>query len=161
VKRGAWVARKIIAEPPNDPPPNVPPLKEETKNLTLRERLEQHRSAPACMQCHSKIDPWGVALEQFDAGGRLKQAAVDARSTLPDGTSVTGSDDLKRYLGEERLDQVAFSVLKHLETYAAGRSLTYNELNYLKQDALKLKPAGYRMRDMILYVANSKVFLEK
>ena len=62
VKRGAWVARKIIAEPPNDPPPNVPPLKEETKNLTLRERLEQHRSAPACMQCHSKIDPWGVAI---------------------------------------------------------------------------------------------------
>jgi len=156
VKRGAWVARKIIAEPPNDPPPNVPPLKEETKNLTLRERLEQHRSAPACMQCHSKIDPWGVALEQFDAGGRLKKTAVDARSTLPDGTK-----DLKRYLGEDRIDQVAFSVLKHLEIYAAGRSLTYNELNYLKQDALKLKPAGYRMRDMILYVANSKVFLEK
>jgi len=51
--------------------------------------------------------------------------------------------------------------LKHLETYAAGRSLAYNELNYLKQDALKLKPTGYRMKDLILYVANSKVFLEK
>jgi hypothetical protein len=161
VKRGAWVARKIIAEPPNDPPPNVPPLKEETKNLTLRERLEQHRTAPACMQCHSKIDPWGIALEQFDAGGRLKKTAADARSTLPDGTNVIGIDDLKRYLGEDRVDQVALSVLKHLEIYAAGRSLTYNELNFLKQDALKLKPAGYRMRDMILYVANSKVFLEK
>jgi hypothetical protein len=161
VKRGAWVARKIIAEPPNDPPPNVPPLKEETKNLTLRERLEVHRSAPACMQCHSKIDPWGVALEQFDAGGRLKKKEVDARSTLPDGSNVAGIDDLKRYLGEDRMDQVAFSLLKHLEIYATGRSLTYNELNYLKQDALKLKPAGYRMRDMILYVANSKVFLEK
>ena len=72
-----------------------------------------------------------------------------------------GIDDLKRYLGEDRIDQVAFSVLKHLETYASGRSLTYNELNYLKQDALKLKPGGYRMKDMILYVANSRVFLEK
>jgi hypothetical protein len=161
VKRGAWVARKIIAEPPNDPPPNVPALKEETKGLPLRERLEQHRSAPACMQCHSKIDPWGIALEEFDAGGRLKKTAADAHSTLPDGTKVAGIDDLKRYLGEDRIDQVAFSVLKHLEVYAAGRSLTYNELNYLKQDALKLKPAGYRMKDMILYVANSKVFLEK
>ncbi len=161
VKRGAWVARKIIAEPPNDPPPNVPALKEETKNLTLRERLEQHRSAPACMQCHSKIDPWGVALEQFDAGGRLKSTPVDARSTLPDETKVTGIDDLKKYLSEDRIDQVAFSVLKHLETYAAGRSLTYNELNYLKQDALKLKPSGYRMKDMVRYVASSKVFLEK
>jgi mono/diheme cytochrome c family protein len=161
VKRGAWIARKIIAEPPNDPPPNVPPLKEETKNLPLRERLEQHRSAPACAQCHSKIDPWGIALEEFDAGGRMKKTAADAHSTLPDGTKVAGIDDLKRYLGEDRIDQVAFSVLKHLEVYAAGRSLSYNELNYLKQDALKLKPAGYRMRDMILYVANSHVFLEK
>ncbi len=161
VKRGAWVARKIIAEPPNDPPPNVPALKEETKNLTLRERLEQHRSVPACMQCHSKIDPWGVALEQFDAGGRLKLTPVDARSTLPDQTHVAGIEDLKRYLTEERLDQVAFSVLKHLETYAAGRSLTYNELNSLKQDGLKLRPTGYRMKDMVRYVANSKIFLEK
>ncbi len=161
VKRGAWVARKIIAEPPNDPPPNVPPLKEETKNLTLRERLEAHRSAPACMQCHSKIDPWGVALEQFDAGGRLKQTPVDARSTLPDQTKVAGIDDLRKYLGEDRIDQVAFSVLKHLETYATGRSLTYNELNYLKQDALKLKAGGYRMKDMVRYVVNSAVFLEK
>src|SRR6185369_7409245 len=60
VKRGAWLARKIIAEPPADPPPNVPALKEETKNLTLRQRLEQHRNQPACSQCHAKIDPWGV-----------------------------------------------------------------------------------------------------
>jgi prephenate dehydrogenase len=59
------------------------------------------------------------------------------------------------------MDQVAFSVLKHLEIYASGRSLTYNELNFLKQDELKLKAGGYRMKDMIRYVANSKVFLEK
>jgi hypothetical protein len=161
VKRGAWVARKIIAEPPNDPPPNVPALKEATKNLTLRERLEQHRNLTACKQCHAKIDPWGVALEQFDAGGRMKLTPVDARSTLPDETNVNGIDDLKKYLSEDRIDQVAFSVLKHLETYAAGRSLTYNELNYLKQDGLKLKAGGYRMKDMVRYVVNSKVFLEK
>ena len=161
VKRGAWVARKIIAEPPNDPPPNVPPLKEETKNLTLRERLELHRSAPACAQCHAKIDPWGVALEEFDAGGRMKTKKPDASSKLPDGAVVGGIEDLKRHLSEDRIDQVAFSMLKHLMIYAEGRSLTYNELNTLRQDVLKLKPNGYRMRDMIVYVANSKVFLEK
>ncbi|MES1260480.1 MAG: DUF1592 domain-containing protein, partial [Acidobacteriota bacterium] len=142
VRRGAWLARKIIAEPPADPPPNVPALKADEKGLTLRQRLEQHRSQPACMQCHPKIDPWGVAFEEYDAGGRRKQQSVDARSTLPDHTQVAGADDLKRYLGEDRIDQVAFSVLKHLETYAAGRSLTYNELDYLKRDGLKLKPGG-------------------
>jgi hypothetical protein len=161
VKRGAWVARKIIAEPPADPPPNVPALKADEKGLTLRQRLEQHRSQPACMQCHSKIDPWGVAFEEYDAGGRRKQQPVDARSTLPDKTEVSGADDLKRYLGEDRIDQVAFSVLKHLATYASGRSLTYNELDYLKRDGLKLKAGGYRMKDMVRYVVNSKVFLEK
>lgn len=161
VKRGAWLARKIIAEPPDDPPPNVPALQEDTQHLTLRQRLEQHRNQPGCMQCHSKIDPWGVALEEFDAGGRLKQQAVDAKSTLPDKTEVSGIEDLKRYLSEDRIDQVAFSVLKHLAIYATGRSLTYNELNQLKQDGLKLKAGGYRMQDMVRFVVNSDVFLEK
>ena len=86
---------------------------------------------------------------------------MDAKSTLPDKTEVSGADDLKRYLGEDRIDQVAFSVLKHLATYAAGRTLTYNELDYLKRDGLKLKAGGYRMKDMVRYVVNSKVFLEK
>jgi hypothetical protein len=161
VKRGAWLARKIIAEPPADPPPNVPALKEDTLGLTLRQRLEQHRSQTGCVQCHTKIDPWGVPLEEFDAGGRLKQQTVDAKSTLPDKTEVSGANDLKRYLGEDRIDQVAFSFLKHLATYATGRTLSYNELMYLKQDELKLKAQGYRMQDMIRYVANSKMFLEK
>jgi hypothetical protein len=161
VKRGAWLARKIIAEPPADPPPNVPALKEETKNLTLRQRLEQHRNQPACSQCHAKIDPWGVPFEEFDAGGRLKQQSVDAKSTLPDKTEVAGVNDLRRYLAEDRVDQVAFSFLKHLMTYGIGRSLTYTELNYLKQDGLKLKAGGYRTQDMIRYVAGSKLFLEK
>jgi len=161
VKRGAWLARRIIAEPPDPPPPNVPALKEETAQLTLRQRLEQHRNQPGCFQCHTKIDPWGVPFEEFDAGGRLKQQSVDARSTLPDKTEVAGVNDLKRYLGQDRIDQVAFSVLKHLATYGTGRSLTYSELHSLKQDGLKLRAGGYRMQDMIRFVVNSKMFLEK
>jgi hypothetical protein len=68
---------------------------------------------------------------------------------------------LKRYLAEDRIDQVAFSFLKQLTTYATGRTLSYSETAFLKQDALKLKPAGYRMQDMVRYVVNSKMFLEK
>ncbi|MDA1234687.1 MAG: DUF1592 domain-containing protein [Acidobacteria bacterium] len=161
VKRGAWMARKIIAEPPDDPPPNVPNLKADTEGLTLRQRLEQHRSITGCMQCHTTIDPWGVALEEFDAGGRLKREPADASSTLPDGSQVSGVNDLKKYLSEDRIDQVAFSVLKHLSTYANGRTLTYNELNSLKEDGLKLRADGYRMQDLIQYVVHSEMFLEK
>ena len=87
---------------------------------------------------------------------------MDARSTLPDKTEVAGVADLKRYLAEDRIDQVAFSVLKHLATYATGRSLTYNELDVPRSGTqLKLKAGGYRMQDMIRYVVNSKMFLEK
>jgi hypothetical protein len=162
VKRGAWLARRIVAEPPDDPPPNVPALKEDASGLTLRQRIEQHRNQAGCRQCHTKIDPWGVAFEEFDAGGRLKMGKIDAHSQLPDKTEVAGMADLKRYLAQDREDQVAFSVLKHLTTYATGRTLTYQELNHLKQDArLKLKPTGYRMKDMLHYVVQSKPFLEK
>ena len=161
VKRGAWLARRIIGEPPDDPPPNVPALKEETKELSLRERIERHRNQPGCANCHSKIDPWGIPFEEYDAGGLLKQQAVDARSTLPDRTEVAGVNDLKRYLAQDRIDQVAFSFLRHLVTYATGRTLSYSEIQFLKEHGAKLKANGYRVQDMIRFVVHSPMFLEK
>jgi hypothetical protein len=161
VKRGAWLARKIIAEPPDDPPPNVPALPEEASNLTLRQKLERHRNQEGCAKCHKGIDPWGVPFEQFDAGGLFKKNAVDARSTLPDETEVADLNELKAYLADDRIDQVAFSFLKHLASYATGRSLTYNEIEFLKEKGIGLKAGEYRMQDMIRFVIRSQLFLEK
>ncbi|MFT4548473.1 MAG: hypothetical protein ACI9MB_002426, partial [Verrucomicrobiales bacterium] len=164
VKRGAWLARKIIAEPPEPPPPNVPELADgkEAKGKSLRERLEQHRNQEGCAQCHQKIDPWGLPFEQFDAGGLFKKEQVDARTTLPDKTEITHSNALKKYLANDRIDQVAFSFLKHLTSYATGRSLTFNEIEYLKREGRKALAAdGYRVRDCVLFVIESPVFLEK
>jgi hypothetical protein len=164
VKRGAWLARKIVAEPPEDPPPNVPALPEdENEHLTLREKLEQHRNQKGCVECHTKIDPWGLPLEQFDAGGLFKkdQNAEEARSILPDKTEVPDTKALKAYLANERIDQIAFSFLKHLASYATGRSLNYNEIEYLKKAAIDLKPRGYPMRDLLRFVIRSPLFLEK
>ena len=162
VKRGAWLARKIIAEPPDDPPPNVPALPEENSSLTLRQKLEHHRNQPGCAKCHSGIDPWGIPFEQFDAGGLFKQhASVDAHSTLPDDTEIADLNELKTYLAEDRIDQVAFSFLKHLASYATGRTLTYNEIEFLKEEGVGLKARGYRMQDLIRFVVRSPLFLEK
>jgi len=162
VKRGAWLARKIIAEPPDDPPPNVPALPAENSNLTLRQKLEQHRNQPGCAKCHEGIDPWGIPFEHFDAGGLMKrEKQIDASSTLPDDTEIADLNNLKTYLAEDRIDQVAFSFLKHLSVYATGRHLTYNEIEFLKEYGVGLSTSGYRMQDMIRFVVNSAIFLEK
>jgi Protein of unknown function (DUF1585) len=86
---------------------------------------------------------------------------IDARSVLPDKKEVQGFDDLKHYLTNDRIDQLAFSMLKHLAIYATGRNLSFNELEFLKKEGLKLKADGYRMQDMILFVVNSRIFTEK
>ena len=162
VKRGAWLARKIIAQPPDPPPPNVPGLSEDdATKLTLRQKLERHRNQKGCAKCHAGIDPWGIPFEQFDAGGLFKQETVDARSTLPDKTEITNLQDLKAYLANDRIDQVAFSFLKHLSSYAIGRSLTYNEIEFLKEKGIELRIDGYRMQGMIQFVIKSPLFLEK
>lgn len=163
VKRGAWLARKIIAEPPADPPPNVPALNEAQEGLTLAEKLLLHRDQQGCRKCHEGIDPWGLPFEQFDAGGIWKNNAgeVGAQSTLPDTTEVDGFIALRSYLANQRIDQVAFSFLKHMTTYAIGRSLSYNEIETLKEKQRELKTDGYRMRDLIRFVVTSEAFLEK
>ena len=160
VKRGAWFARKIIAEPPEDPPPNVPKLEDLTQ-LTLRQRLEKHRSIDGCIKCHTGIDPWGLPFEQFDASGIAKGKSNDSSADLPDGKHVADFNELRAYLLADRMDQIAFSALKHISVYAIGRSLTYNETRQLKDQALELKNDGYRMRDMIRFVVLSDWFTKK
>lgn len=162
VKRGAWVARKIVAEPPDDPPPNVPKLPDDDgKQLTLRQKLERHRNQEGCAKCHSGIDPWGLPFEEYDAGGLFKAERVDGRSKLPDGTEIQDLNSLKTYLVDDRIDQVAFSVLKHIATYAVGRSLTYNELVFLQTEGIRLRENGYRMQDLVRFVIKSDMFLKK
>jgi cytochrome c553 len=163
IKRGAWLARKIIATPPDDPPPNVPQLKEDDNTqLTLREKLERHRNQKGCVKCHSGIDPWGVPFETFDASGLLKTSAgIDARSKLPDGTEVQDLNGLKQYLANDRIDQVAFSFLKHTACYAVGRTLTYNETVFLQEQRAQLKPTNYRLQELLKFVIKSDLFLKK
>lgn len=163
IKRGAWLARKIIAEPPEDPPPNVPQLKEDDgAKLTLREKLERHRNQKGCAKCHARIDPWGIPFESFDAGGLPKPGqGLDVRSTLPDGTQVADLQALKQYLANDRIDQLAFSFLKHTATYAVGRSLSYNEIVFLQEHGLELRAKDYRLREMLRFVIKSDLFLKK
>jgi hypothetical protein len=128
----------------------------------LREKLERHRNQQGCAKCHSGIDPWGFPFEQFDAAGRLKASGEsDPRSTLPDGTEVPDLNGLKDYLATNRIDQVAFGFMRHLACYAIGRSLTYNETEWIREQGKNLRSNDYRMQDMIRFVIKSDLFLKK
>jgi hypothetical protein len=160
VKRGAWLARKIIAEPPGDPPPNVPALEDLTQ-LTLRQRLEKHRDVAGCAKCHQGIDPWGLPFEEFDAGGLHRDDVVDSSTTLANGRKLTGFREFRDYLLNEKKDQVAFSVAKHLSIYANGKSLSYRDEIELREKLARLKPSGYRLLDVVDCVVSSDSFLLK
>jgi Protein of unknown function (DUF1592)/Protein of unknown function (DUF1588)/Protein of unknown function (DUF1587)/Protein of unknown function (DUF1595)/Protein of unknown function (DUF1585)/Planctomycete cytochrome C len=163
VKRGAWLARKIVAEPPDDPPPNVPLIKDDDgSSLSLRQKLENHRNQKGCAKCHSGIDPWGIPLESFNAAGRFTEKPnSETRSQLPDGTEVQDFQDLRAHLANERLDQVAFSLMKHLASFATGRTLTYSEIVFLQEKGIELKSRQYPARDILHLIIRSDLFQKK
>ena len=108
VLRGKWLLDAMLGTPPPPPPPNVPAL-EETKGEavhTLREKLAQHRANPACASCHSRIDPLGFALENYDVIGRWRTEEggkpIDAKGELPDGKTFEGPAELKAVLMEKK-----------------------------------------------------------
>ena len=116
IKRAMWLMERFMATEPPPPPPNVPGIDDEDptfKNLTMKQKLEAHRNKPACFDCHAKIDPWGVAFEQYNALGQFNPKA-DAKTTLPDGEDIMGIQSLKRYLQKEKMETVAKSVVEHL-----------------------------------------------
>ena len=110
----------------------------------------------------SVCDDLGLPFEQFDAGGLFNDDPnMDASSTLPDETEVADLNELKKYLANDRIDQVAFSLLKHLAVYSTGRNLNYNEIEFLREQGIQLKSHGYRMQELIRFVIKSDLFLKK
>jgi hypothetical protein len=140
VQRGKWVLQVLLGSPPPPPPPNVPAL-EDTKGsadgrfLSVRERMEQHRSNPACQSCHRVIDPIGLALENFDVVGRYRikdnGVAVDATGQLYDGTPMAGAAGLRGALLKYK-DAFQMTFAENLMTYALGRRLEAYDMPVLR-----------------------------
>ncbi len=103
ILRGTWLTEVVLGEKLPIPPKGVPTLPEEAPaNLTERQLIERHSRDENCMGCHKRIDPYGFALEGFDAIGRARQA--DTKTVLPDGTAVDGLASLRDYLLTKRRD---------------------------------------------------------
>ena len=165
LKRGIWLLENLLNDPPPPPPPTVPEIDladPEILKLTLKQRMEDHRDDPACSSCHSKIDPWGVAFENFDALGRwrdqIQGSPVDASSMLFNKEELHGIKGVKAYLMANRQKQFARALTHKISTYALGRPITFGDRAEVERIASALRERGGGLTDLILLIVKSDLF---
>ena len=161
IKRGAWVVEMLGERLPN-PPADVPPLPETPPaGLTVREITEFHTKDPRCSGCHSRIDPFGITLEQFDALGRLRPASElkpgETRATLRDGTVIDDFAGLQNYIAGPRRDDLLRSLARKLTGYALGRAVLPSD-RPLIDTVTKTMAGGGRWSDALLVIVQSEQF---
>ncbi|HEX7898396.1 MAG TPA: DUF1592 domain-containing protein [Planctomycetota bacterium] len=170
VHRGVWVSEVIFGRTPPPPPPNVDPLPTtgiDAQKATLRMKLEAHIKNPSCAACHARIDPLGLAFENFDAIGRWRaeeaadgqgaNPAIDASGTLPDGRGYQNADEFKKLLLGD-LDAFTLTFVEKLATYGLRRATSFGDREDLKAIAAAAKSKDYRLKDVVEAFVCSDLF---
>jgi hypothetical protein len=144
----------------------VPALKENEpgQNLTVKERMQQHRADPACAGCHKVMDPLGFVMEGFDAVGHLREmtaaAPFDASAEFPDGTTVEGLPGLRKRLLSQP-DQFVSTLTERLMTYAIGRPVGFDDMPAVRSIVKDAARNDYRFSSIVLGIVNSVPFRMK
>jgi hypothetical protein len=164
VLRGAWILEAILGTPPPPPPADVPALDKQAGGdtpKTVREMLTSHRANPACATCHSRIDPLGFALENYDFIGRWRDQdagkPIDNRGELPDGAKVEGPQSLKAAL-LDRKELFVRNITSKMLGYALGRGLTAQDSCTVDRIVAELKDNDYRAQKLIELIVLSAPF---
>jgi hypothetical protein len=174
VRRGAFILDEIFNDPPPPPPPNAGEIQPNAsgKKLTVRERLEKHRAESTCASCHARIDPLGLALENFDAIGawREKQNGegfkgqreplINASGKLPSGREFKTPEEFKQALLAEK-DRFARAFSQKMLTYAIGRPVGYTDSATIDAITKNLAAEQYQMQALIQSIVASEPFLTK
>jgi len=165
LKRGVWMLERFLHDPPPPPPPNVPEVDltdPEILKMTLKERIADHRDKPACISCHSRIDPWGIAFENYDALGifrtRIKDVPVDSTSELFNKQTLAGMDGLKRYLLTDRQDQFARAMVHKMTAYALGRPISFGDRADIDTLTAQFRTQNDRLGDLVHLIIGSESF---
>jgi hypothetical protein len=166
VLRGAWVLEVVTGTPPHAPPPAIPALKENVpgaKPLTIRERMQMHRSQPSCNACHGIMDPIGMSLENFDAMGKWQTkdpetgTLIDTSGQMSDGRVVNGPDDLRKAL-TARPEQFVQTLTEKLMTFALGRTIEYYDMPSVRAIVREAARSGYHFSAIVLGIVHSDEF---
>ncbi len=165
LKRGVWMLKRILHDPPPPPPPNVPEVdltNPEILKMTLKERIVDHRNKAACFSCHSRIDPWGIAFENYDALGayrtQINNKPVDATSELFNRQTLAGMDGLKRYLLTDRQDQFARAMVHKLTSYAVGRPLSFGDRVDIDRLTTEFRRRDDGLGELVQLIVSSNIF---
>jgi len=170
VKRGLFVLENILGTPPPPPPGDVPDLESaarqfKDKDPTLREMLELHRSDPLCRTCHSRMDPLGLALENFNALGMWRDKErgqpIDTAGKLITGEDFNGVDELKKIITTERRRDYYHCLTEKLLTYALGRGLEYYDIETMDRTVERMEAEKGRFSALLLGVVESAPFQKR
>jgi len=165
VVRGKRVLENLLNAAPPPPPPNVPALKTEAeqtgKPLSMREAMVLHRASPACMGCHSRMDPIGFALENFDAIGhwreRDSEQPINVSGVLPDGTKIEGVTGLKQALVRQP-EQFVSTVVEKLLMYSTGRNVQYFDAPAIRAVVRGAARDNYKFSTLVVGIMKSAPF---
>jgi hypothetical protein len=165
VLRGKWVLEELLGTPPPPPPAMVKSLPTDDRirnGLTFRQRLEQHRKRADCATCHSRLDPLGFGLENYDVLGRwrdrIQQEPVDASGKLTTGEEFVGPEALKTILAENRRGLFIRNLAERMLAYALRRGVEYYDAPAVKQVMADLEAKDYRGAALVTAVVESLPF---
>ncbi|HCN78580.1 MAG TPA: hypothetical protein DIT13_15470 [Verrucomicrobiales bacterium] len=174
VHRGVWLSEVVLGKPPPPPPANVPAIEPPTPQspkATLREKIEAHREDANCAACHAKIDPLGLAWDNYDAIGQWRthekiaagvgsDPVINSGGEMPDGRAFKDANEFKQRLLEDR-DKLARAFIEHLSTYALRRVLSFDDQDDLNAIQTEAKKSNYRIKDIVRAVAMSELIRKR
>lgn len=166
VKRGYWVAKRLLGEHIPPPPPGVPDLPDDessTGDLTLRDALARHREHASCAGCHNRFDSLGLIFENYGPIGELRNVDLGGRpvqtaATFPDGTEGSTADDLRRYLKQHRETDFIDNFCRKMVSFGLGRSLQLSDELLIDEIRLRLQDDGPRFGLLIEAIVSSPQF---
>ena len=167
VARGVWIIEVIFNDPPAPPPNDVPPLDEEAgdKNQTIREKFAAHRENKTCARCHTKLDPLGFALENFDITGRWRDKYANGREVDASGTLMRRYDfnevvQFKKSLVQENR-RFARAFTAHLLRFGLARELAPADTITIEAIVEKSQQDGFKLKSLIREVVQSGAFVNQ
>ena len=174
VRRAAWIVENLFNDPPPPPPPNAGEVQPNTagEKLTVRERLERHRNEATCASCHATLDPYGMALENYDAIGKWRtrqngegfrgknSPVLDVSGELPGGMKFQSLEEFKSALVRDK-DRFARALSQRMLTYALGRPVGYSDRDTVESFVEKLKANDYRIQTLIHAIVACESFQTK